>query len=96
MFSCSEVHMLRKRFWKLNGEATQNQRDYVDNVDLGGGPRNDSSEARKYLCGRNQYLREFPDTNLPLLDMYIRELQIYEDEANSTSPPFVKSSSYPR
>ncbi|KAF2581747.1 hypothetical protein F2Q68_00002004 [Brassica cretica] len=67
----TKLQSFRKRFRILYGAATQKQRDYVDNVDLGGGQRIDSTEAREYLCARIQYLRDFPVTDLPLLDMYI-------------------------
>lgn len=92
----TKLQSFRKRFRILYGAATQKQRDYVDNVDLGGGQRIDSTEAREYLCARIQYLRDFPVTDLPLLDMYIRELQRHDDEVNSKPPSFGEPSSYLR
>ncbi|KAJ4906343.1 Uncharacterized protein Rs2_10001 [Raphanus sativus] len=92
----NKLQMHKQRFWKLYAEATQSQRDYVDNVDLGGGQRIDSGEAREYLCSRINYLREFPDTDQPLLNMYISELQIHDDEFNSKPPTFGEPSSYLR
>lgn len=92
----TKLQSFRKRFRILYGAATQKQRDYVDNVDLGGGQRIDSTEAREYLCARIQYLRDFPVTDLPLLDMYISELKYHDDEVNSKPPSFGEPSSYLR